>query len=251
MGSLEDILKAEHYEYLDKLVFEKDYEELLKYLAPFIETHIVYIITRLKDKSNIANKLDNFLKICGKDSYYCIRNFYCEIPREEMKSDIICSIITLASRYEYKEKHFMAYLCNAFYYEYGRTIFYSLKEMNAHDGFKAYFDNIDSNLYDEKDCVDYKLEIRLGYESEFGYLTDKWINEVFQKEDSLFYDLKIKEKTVLMLYYQEKLSDGEISKILNCHLNTVNTLRRNIVYKIGQKYELKVVRTRRKKRGVA
>lgn len=236
------------YKKIDYLLQQKEYDKVIKKLTPFIESNIAYINSCLSRPSNVTKKMDTFLKRCGKNSVYCIKEFYCRKNRSEIKSDIIYCIFILMTRYKFQNRHFIAYLLNSFYYEYSRYIFRQLKEITDHDGFKAYYDNIDSNLYDYRDSMDYKLDEICGYES-FNSLTFKWINESFDsKEDSLFAFLNKEEKEIILLYFQEKLSDDEISEIMNYHRNSVNQKKLRAIKKIEQEFNIKYSRTRRIKR---
>lgn len=190
-------------------------------------------------KNSSTNNLNNFLKKCGEGSYFCIKQYYCETDEQEIWSDIYMSFIILINRYKYKERNFTAYLYNTFYFEFGRTIFQQMKEMVKHDGYKAYLDCICDNLYDEKDNVDYNLDKIIGYESIDGYLTEKWIND-----DTNFNLLDKKERQILVMYYQDKISDKSISKHLDCHINSTNKWKNIATHKLSKYYKIKVKRTR-------
>lgn len=158
--------------------------------------------------------------------------------------------MTLANRYKEQDKHFIAYLSNSFYYEFGRVIFKTTKEITTHEGVKAYLDIADANLTDYRDDIDYKLDKILGYETEDNCLTDKWTKETFNEGDSYFYVLTSREKRFIKLYYQENIADIEISRISNCHLNTVNVNKRIGIKKLCDLYKINYIRTRRITGGV-
>ena len=63
----------------------------------------------------------------------------------------------------------------------------------------------------------------------------------------LFYFLNSFEKQILIMYYQEKIDDRTISKLLNKHINTINIKRREIVKKIELIYKKQYIRKRRSK----
>ena len=227
------------YDYIEELVINKKYEKLLNEFRPFLLNHLSYIKNRLKVKSSSTDKLNNFLIKCGKESYFCIKQYYCESDEKEIWSDIYISFITLINRYTYKERNFTAYLYNTFYFEFGRVIFQQMREMVKHDGYKAYLSCICDNLYDEKDNVDYNLDKLIGYESVDGYLTEKWIDD-----DKNFNLLNKKERQILLMYYQEKMSNKSISEKLHCHINSISNCKNVATNKLSKYYKIKVKRTR-------
>lgn len=210
-----------------------------------MRSYAYYIGTLLKEKNRSTEVMDKFLRSCGSDSYYCVREFYCKLKsEEEVWSDIYTSFIEVVNRYEYKDRHFAAYVHNVLGYELGRTIHRSLRDMRDHKGLTANFFDTDANLSNYRDTIENNLDTIIGYEEEVE-LTDKWIEENQKKEDSLFHMLNQKERRIVKMYYDDNFPDTLIANKLYMHINTVNKARKGAIKKIEEEYNLKHERKRK------
>lgn len=219
----------------------KEFDKLLR-------SYHKYLTSLLSQRSKSTEIMDKFLRSCGKNSYYCVREYYCKLrTKEEIWSDIYVSFIILVNRYKYQERHFTAYVHNVLGYEIGRVIHSSLRDMRDHKGLTADFNNINANLSRDEDMVDYNLDIIIGYEEE-GELTDKWIIDRQEEECSLFAILNPEEKKFIKQYYMDEMPDRLIADKASAHINTVNKRRRDAVIKLEDKYGLDALRARRVER---
>ena len=224
------------------LIVARDYESLIEMYLPFLRAHVAYIKSKLKICSEPTKDLDDFLKGCGKESYFCVRKYYCRRDSDEVWSDVYTCFIVLADRYEDQGFCFSAYLKNAFYFEFGRTIFKYLKNPIVHTGLGSTMNTVKETVPYEN-TIEENFDKICGYETSNGHLTKLWCND--NHEDSLFHSLSNKERLLILYYYQHNLRDKDIVDIMERHINTINQMRRKAVNSLGDIHGLKVQRARR------
>lgn len=228
---------------LEFLILTKQYDKTLDRLYPFIAFYTSTISYR-KFKSN--NKFISMLLAKHNEGLKCfVLSYYSHIGIEEIRADITYLVFLLIKRYKYQGKNFLAYLNNSFCYELIRFLYNENKLFLNHNGVYAFYDNGDSNLYDEKDSIENYIDIIDGYVlSDNMTLTSKWINENFHEEDSLFYGLTPIDKKILLYKFEDKISDAEIANKFNKHINTINPLKRRAIKILEDRFKLKYSRTR-------
>lgn len=233
-------------EYVEKLILNKQYTTAMLKLNNFVISHHIYIKSRLEKTTNTTINLDNFLKRCGEDSYTAIRMNYCSFDDNIIINDIKYCIYLLMLRYKKQDRYFIGYLSNAFAYEYGRLIFESLKEITTRSGVKTYYDNINANLSDYRDDIDFKLGIISGVEDIDFTFKESWLT--YKDEESVFNCLNQFERKIILEYFQENKPSVVIAKELNKHINTISMHKNNAIKKLEKKLNIKYKRQRRNKK---
>lgn len=241
-----------NYEKLEKCILNCDYDAAFDLLRPFILINTYILINSFrKSKSNLSIKNNKLYKYLLKPYNAAIRLFiekhYSFKPVEEIQMDIKYILFILIKRYKKSNRNFCAYLSNSFHYEMVRFLYSQNKEILNHNGVKLYFDNGDCNLYNIKDTIDFQLDIILDYvDIDNQTMKDKWIDEItFSKEDSLFYGISPFDKKILIEYYQNDLSDKDISIKYKKHLNTINKRRRESVKFLSNRFNTEYVQQRK------
>lgn len=238
-------MKSNQYdvEVVEFYVTNHYYEDALLLLKPFVY-NITNIMMNICD--NLDHPLINFInKLCPSIKYY-IFTYYKYYPIEEIVSDITVCIFTLMYRYKNKDKSFLGYMNKAFYYEYCRMLMKQNKEILNHDGIKAFYDNGDANLIDDKSYIENFIEQFDGNEDKYGYLTEKWTSN--KLIDGPFKDLNELERVILLQYFQENKPMIEIADILNKHINTISQKKMICIRRLEKNLKINYKRTRRIKK---
>lgn len=242
-----DILKENIYKEITCLVNKKEFEKVLEILKPFKYSVFNYIkdFPKSKFESKIAINLENLLKKGSANSIYRIEHGYCSKEYEEIISDINYCLLLLMNRYKEKDRHFLSYLCTCFPYEYMRLIYSEISDSLMNFSFRRSIDL--KTIIDIKSDIENSI-VNTGiideYASEDNYLNEFWyIYDI--DEESLFYSFDKNTRKILYLYYNNSLPDIIIKDIIDCHINTVNKKRLNVINQLSNKLNMMYIRNRR------
>lgn len=208
-----------------------------------LNSYYMYVKFGKKSQSVSLDKFEKFMRGTGVDSIGMMRAAYSNMGYSEIWSDLNFCFARLLGRYEDTGKCFAAYFLNAFHYEFARTIFKTLKDPLANNYVYYNFsgeEHVPEHLRYEftDDLIDYMEDIT-GID---GYLNYGWLNDDLSEN----FDCTDKdERLILMLYYQENMTDGTIAKLLRRHINYVNEKRGRAIKKLCKKHKLEYRRTRR------
>lgn len=203
----------------------------------------IFVSKFLKENKHIKNKFSNSSKFAIENkekstfALMMIRRISGTLDSNELVNNMTVTLLTLAKRYRYVGKSFLAYLVTAFPHE----LYRQLKAYNFGLAFdqSSYFDagySIEpSTIPLEKDT-----KLLLNLDGDFELSHTEWLSGETASEP--FKSMSRDERYVLSKYYEAKFfnracSDREIGMQIGKNVRSINRIRNRVIKRLQKEWE--------------
>jgi hypothetical protein len=162
-----------------------------------------------------------------------VQTTYGQQSNDEIMTDLQMLLLILAKRYKQMGRNFCAYCYNVYSYEVSRYI----KKYIANTG------NISYKILPYEDCINYTPDkcihddlLDKTYEDNTGIPDSSWIQGLTCSNE--FLDLDSLDRKIIIKYYLENYTDGEVAEELGLHINTCNKRRKKALAKLATIFDV-------------
>lgn len=151
---------------------------------------------------------------------------YGTLNEEDILEDLYMCFLTLMKRYKQTGKNFCAYVANSFHYEVSRHI----KKQTSNPLAVNYKNYVYEDTINGEDMHEFYEDNY--YELSTGLPDYTWING--ETCSDMFLGLSNLQRKILIEYYLEDCNDKQISSHTATNIGTINSKRRDAVYKLSE-----------------